>query len=203
MKRGEFAVEAAPSGTQPDLTGLSCRFEEIPAVRGLILSVLVVPARKAEAPRKPEPKVAVVASAPKGSGPVAQIGATPSDADARRLLSERPDIALRFVRGYCRGVYRFRTDARFGLDVLRKYTGETDEGVLAGTWLMFARLMGGMMFPSLEGVRAALDLLRRLGAVGGDVTAEQQLSVEPVAALEREDYFATFMGRGGAGQGRS
>ena len=49
MKRGEFAVEVAPSGTQPDLTGLSCRFEEIPSVRGLILSVLVVPARNADA----------------------------------------------------------------------------------------------------------------------------------------------------------
>jgi hypothetical protein len=49
MKRGEFAVEAAPSGTQPDLTGLSCRFEEIPSVRGLILSVLVVAARDADA----------------------------------------------------------------------------------------------------------------------------------------------------------
>ena len=48
MKRGEFAVPAAPSGTQPDLTGLSCRFEEIPSVRGLILSVLVVPARDAD-----------------------------------------------------------------------------------------------------------------------------------------------------------
>jgi Protein of unknown function (DUF3095) len=48
MKRGEFAVEVAPPGTQPDLTGLSCRFEEIPSVRGLILSVLVVPARAAD-----------------------------------------------------------------------------------------------------------------------------------------------------------
>jgi len=45
MKRGEFAVAEAPDGTQPDLSGLSCRFEEIPASRGLILSVLVVPAR--------------------------------------------------------------------------------------------------------------------------------------------------------------
>ena len=45
MKRGEFAVEVAPSGTQPDLTGLSCRFEEIPSARGLILSVLVLPTR--------------------------------------------------------------------------------------------------------------------------------------------------------------
>src|SRR6202166_3519969 len=49
MKRGEFAVPKASPGTQPDLTGLSCRFEEIPSVRGLILSVLVVPARDADA----------------------------------------------------------------------------------------------------------------------------------------------------------
>src|SRR3954452_2425565 len=48
MKRGEFAVVPAPSGTQPDLAGLSCRFEEIPSVHGLILSVLVVPARGAD-----------------------------------------------------------------------------------------------------------------------------------------------------------
>src|SRR4051812_41324961 len=48
MKRGEFAVAPAPSGTQPDLAGLSCRFEEIPSVHGLILSVLVVPARGAD-----------------------------------------------------------------------------------------------------------------------------------------------------------
>src|SRR6201747_493605 len=34
MKRGEFAVEAGPSGTQPDLTGLSCRFEGIAATQG-------------------------------------------------------------------------------------------------------------------------------------------------------------------------
>src|SRR5206468_8330845 len=40
MKRGEFAVAEAPAGTQPDLSGLSCRFVEIPASRGLILSVL-------------------------------------------------------------------------------------------------------------------------------------------------------------------
>ena len=48
MKRGEFAVQVAPQGTQPDLTGLSCRFEEIPATRGIILSVLVVPALHAD-----------------------------------------------------------------------------------------------------------------------------------------------------------
>lgn len=48
MKRGEFAIAPAPAGTQPDLSGLSCRFEEIPSVRGLMLSVLVVPAKGAD-----------------------------------------------------------------------------------------------------------------------------------------------------------
>ncbi|MET4389806.1 hypothetical protein ABIB73_005580 [Bradyrhizobium sp. F1.4.3] len=50
MKRSEFAVPEAPAGAQPDLSGLSCRFEVIPASRGLILSVLVVPARSADPP---------------------------------------------------------------------------------------------------------------------------------------------------------
>ena len=48
MKRGEFSVEAAPPGSQPDLSGLSCRFEEIPSSRGVILSVLVLPAQGAD-----------------------------------------------------------------------------------------------------------------------------------------------------------
>ncbi|WGS20254.1 MULTISPECIES: DUF3095 domain-containing protein [unclassified Bradyrhizobium] len=48
MKRGEFAVDPAPPGTQPDLSGLSCRFEEMASARGVILSVLVVPARGAD-----------------------------------------------------------------------------------------------------------------------------------------------------------
>lgn len=48
MKRGEFAVPMAPPDATPDLSGLSCRFEEIPSVRGLILSVLVVRAEGAD-----------------------------------------------------------------------------------------------------------------------------------------------------------
>jgi hypothetical protein len=48
MKRGEFAVAVAPPGTQPDLAGLSCRFEEIASARGVIVSVLVVPQRAAD-----------------------------------------------------------------------------------------------------------------------------------------------------------
>jgi Protein of unknown function (DUF3095) len=73
MKRGEFAVPMAPPGTQPDLSGLSCRFEEIPAVRGLILSVLVLPARGADAAafrRLIEDMIALVELSPDSGRPV-------------------------------------------------------------------------------------------------------------------------------------
>jgi hypothetical protein len=73
MKRGEFAVAASPPGTQPDLSGLSCRFEEIPSARGLILSVLVVPARAADplAFRKLiEDVIALVERSPEAGRPV-------------------------------------------------------------------------------------------------------------------------------------
>jgi hypothetical protein len=44
MKAGRFAVPAARSGTRPDLTGLSCRWNPIEARNGEIVSVIAVPA---------------------------------------------------------------------------------------------------------------------------------------------------------------
>jgi hypothetical protein len=48
VKRGEFAVTPAPPGTWPDLSGLSCRFQEFRAARGLILSLVILPAPGAD-----------------------------------------------------------------------------------------------------------------------------------------------------------
>jgi Protein of unknown function (DUF3095) len=47
MRAGAFTIPAAPRGTRPDLSGLSCRFEEIKTERGVILSLIVVPASPA------------------------------------------------------------------------------------------------------------------------------------------------------------
>lgn len=42
-KRGDFALASAPTGTRPDLTGLSCRFEPVEAEGGVVLSIIAVP----------------------------------------------------------------------------------------------------------------------------------------------------------------
>jgi hypothetical protein len=42
MKAGDYAIEPAAVGVRPDLTGLSCRFDEIASRRGVVLSVIMV-----------------------------------------------------------------------------------------------------------------------------------------------------------------
>jgi hypothetical protein len=96
MTRGEFAVSQAPSGTHPDLTGLSCRFEEIPSVRGLILSVLIVPAKGADpkAFRKLiEDVIALVERSPDAGRPV------PPGGPGIRWPSGGSELEARAMRG--------------------------------------------------------------------------------------------------------
>ena len=96
MKRGEFAVAKAAPGTQPDLTGLSCRFEEIPSARGLILSVLVVPGRAADPiafRRLIEDVVTLVERSPDAGRPV------PSGGPPLRWPPSGADFEARAARG--------------------------------------------------------------------------------------------------------
>src|SRR5436189_1989249 len=96
MKRGEFAVDAAPPGTQPDLSGLSCRFEEIPSTRGVMLSVLVSPAKGADAAtfRKTiEDIIGLVERSPDAGRPV------PSDGPPLRWPPQGVEYEARAARG--------------------------------------------------------------------------------------------------------
>lgn len=76
MKRGEFTIPMASPGAHPDLTGLSCRFSEMPAERGLILSMLIVPASADSAAfrRLIEDVVTLVERSPGAGRPVPSSG---------------------------------------------------------------------------------------------------------------------------------
>jgi hypothetical protein len=77
MKQGRFAVEPSPPDVRPDLNGLSCRYELIPASRGLVLSVVMMPAPGAspEAFRAAVREIArIVERSPDASRPVPGMG---------------------------------------------------------------------------------------------------------------------------------
>lgn len=77
MKRGEFTVPMAAQGAHPDLSGLSCRFSEMPAERGLILSLLIVPGASADSAgfrRLIEEIISLVERSPGAGRPVPSSG---------------------------------------------------------------------------------------------------------------------------------
>ncbi len=77
MKRGEFSITPAPPGAVPDLSGLSCHFSEIPASQGIIFSILMVPASRADMPAfraAVDDVLAIVEKTPAGGRPVPLTG---------------------------------------------------------------------------------------------------------------------------------
>jgi len=117
-------------------------------------------------------------------------------ASTRSYMRSHPDIVLRYVKSFCEAVHRFRSDAAFGIHVLHRYSGETDMDVLRPTWVLFARYMGDMMYPSLEGVRNASAILHRVGALPRQVAPEDAVDLGPVATLEAQGFFERLLGAG-------
>jgi len=102
MKRGEVAVPQAQPGAHPDLSGLSCRYEEIPASRGLVLSLVVAPGANAnsEAFRAAIETIArIVEKTPDASRPVPgqrlRFTWPPAGADLEARASRRADESIR------------------------------------------------------------------------------------------------------------
>jgi NitT/TauT family transport system substrate-binding protein len=115
-------------------------------------------------------------------------------ATTRRFARSRPDVVLRYVRAYAQGVYRFRADGKFGVEVIRKYSGETDREVLEASYLYFSQLMAGTMYPTPEGVTAAARMLYRLGVIPSVPEPGDFIDQEPVAQLHREGFFRRLTG---------
>ncbi len=79
MKAGRYRIEPAPSGTRPDLTGLSCRWNPIPSRHGEIVSIIAVPSDAQSLPafqRLVSDLLALAAEEDRGGHPVPLTGPT-------------------------------------------------------------------------------------------------------------------------------
>ena len=86
LKAGRFAVEPAGAGVRPDLSGLSCRWNDIPATRGVIVSLVVAPVR-AGRPCVPRARRSAAAGARNQRGGCAPVPDGAPGSAGRRLAS--------------------------------------------------------------------------------------------------------------------
>jgi hypothetical protein len=139
MKRGEIAVPPAPPGAHPDLNGLSCRYELIPARRGQILSLVVVPgpdARGEDFRAVVEAITRIVEKTPDASRPLTDAGLRlkwpPQGYDLEARASRRAGESIRARKvKVLAATFLYFLIMRFGVPVGRfvpaKYTQQVVE----------------------------------------------------------------------------
>jgi hypothetical protein len=180
MKRGEFAVPLAPSGTHPDLTGLSCRFEEIPSAQGVILSVLVVAAGGADPAsfrNLIEDVIALVERSPESGRPV------PSGGPPTRWPPVGLDYEARAARGGPLIVRRATLLLHTLLAYLIMRTGVSIGGFVPQTYVQ--QVVENSDFRKYDdGLRMILDCTVELANA-----LEQRLSAAAAAGIVRYGLF--------------
>jgi len=75
----------------------------------------------------------------------------------RTFLSRQPDIAMRFMRGFARGMHRYRTDKDFSKKVLAKYGKLDDDAILEGAWQDYAPTLQKSPRPSLKALQFMIE----------------------------------------------
>lgn len=133
VKRGEFAVSPQADAV-PDLSGLSCRFEEIPSARGVILSVIAVPANTVDTEqfrRVIEEIITVVERSPNAGRPVPdqapEFRWPPAGLDLEARAMRRGPLFVRRSIVMARTLFSYvvlRYRIRLGGFIPQKYLGE-------------------------------------------------------------------------------
>ena len=75
----------------------------------------------------------------------------------RAFINQQRDTALRFMRGFIRGMQRYKTDKEFSKRVLAKYGKITDDEILEGTWQDYAPTLIKVPRPSQKALQFMIE----------------------------------------------
>jgi NitT/TauT family transport system substrate-binding protein len=71
----------------------------------------------------------------------------------KSFMAQQRDTAMRFMRGFIRGMHRYRTDKEYSKRVLGKYGKITDDELLEGTWQDYAPTLQKIPRPSMKAIQ--------------------------------------------------
>ena len=75
----------------------------------------------------------------------------------KSFLAQQRDTAMRFMRGFIRGMQRYRTDKEFSKRVLGKYGKISDDELLEGAWQDYAPTIQKSPRPSLKAIQFMIE----------------------------------------------
>lgn len=75
----------------------------------------------------------------------------------RSFLAQQRDTAMRFMRGFIRGMHRYRTDKEYSKRILGKYGKITDDELLEGTWQDYAPTLQKVPLPSMKAIQFMIE----------------------------------------------
>jgi ABC-type nitrate/sulfonate/bicarbonate transport system substrate-binding protein len=75
----------------------------------------------------------------------------------KSFVGQQRDTAMRFMRGFIRGMYRYRSDKEFSKRVLGKYGKITDDELLEGAWQDYAPTIQKVPRPSLKAIQFLIE----------------------------------------------
>jgi ABC-type nitrate/sulfonate/bicarbonate transport system substrate-binding protein len=88
---------------------------------------------------------------------------------SRAWIDEHRDLVRRYLRGHVEGLFRFKSDRNFAIDVLKRWSTTDDEGVISETYDSFETEFTDNPYPTVEGVANILKAMS--GTVDGADTA--------------------------------
>jgi NitT/TauT family transport system substrate-binding protein len=104
----------------------------------------------------------------------------------RSFVNQHRDTAVRFLRGFTRGMHRYRTDKEFSKKVLGKYGKINDDDILEGTWQDYAPTLQKSPRPSLKGIQFLVE--NHFAGKKPTMKLEQFVDFSVVEQLEKSGF---------------
>ena len=104
----------------------------------------------------------------------------------RAFINQHRDTAVRFLRGFTRGMHRYRTDKEFSKKVLGKYGKINDDEILEGTWQDYAPTLQKSPRPSLKAIQFLVD--NHFAGKKPPLKLEQFVDFSVVEQLEKSGF---------------
>jgi NitT/TauT family transport system substrate-binding protein len=113
----------------------------------------------------------------------------------RSYVRDNPDIVRRYLQAYVEGLHRFKTDKKFSLQVIGKYSRINDPEALEETYQHYAvKVMPKIPYPTEKGIQMVLDEIGTRNAKAKTLSPASFIDVDYLKELEQSGFIKKLYG---------